>query len=323
MTDEVKPIKLDVIETAAPTYLSARVSEDPFEIVALPENIIAALKWAREEYDTEYKKMYVVFHKYKGVSAELLKEVAEVAGSSPIKITVLPLGMQEILISYDNCKQTLFLQPEEAFVWFGDTQRKIRRLAIFFDFHNKPQSTSELDKWIAKAVRKRDRVRPWQCYHHGDIASDGFRVHMDSDLEHVTREGSEIPQSHIDAIREWTTSKSKPCTFGVNAMKKAIKAGMAMNKKTATLDVKRDSIVVTGIKINSEKENKKVGKSRVVVEAENKGGMAEIFVDPQFMLDALSGMNDIASMQIVNKWMITIKSGSRTAVMMLKHPNAK
>ena len=243
----------------------------------------ATMAWELENANN----IAILFEEGYGISARLLKELVGIIDDSRI-VFHIDFKVAQLELKHGNSKTTLKLKHISHIGMFSKP--------IVFDFENFSQvEYSKLDTWIKKAVSKNDNLPESQAYktfHHGNIATDGYRVHYATDLQARTRLYPIDPKAKqfLDDARNAKNS----ALVNLPQLLTAVKQAKAIHKKegwvTLQLGKRGQNLVVSAYKLAEASTKKGNNATMSVVKGNYKGDAVETHVNPTYLLDALAGM---------------------------------
>ena len=165
------------------------------------------------------------------------------------------------------------------------------------------------DKWVGKAVGKLSYENfPQANQHWGNFAADGYRIHMDHNLERV--EGLVIPKGGVIVMAKLRKSRTPAACFKAVDLLRAVQTAKKTNSKYIQLSVRPRTLTVTA------KETNCYGNPLRFVSkmaGTHKGKPLSFYIRPQYLIDALSGMEGKVKLKQVEKT-IQLVCRSREAI---------
>lgn len=215
-----------------------------------------------------------------------------------------------LILTFDPRVQILTIQA-------GNTRAEFKCIdAAEFPAHDlDPAPESLVDKWISKAVGKGERLErfPQLARAYGNLATDGNRVHYDSTLPEA---GDRPDYLYLDKLPHYAESSKAPNMAQVNtkALAKAIKTGKAISRETI-------GILINGrLDVTATDESGNTVTRSIEEGYQHTGPDVSIWINPSFVLDALSGMRrEFVTMRITDKTLF-ITDGERDALIMQMRP---
>lgn len=299
-----------------PAYVPAVVKEESFR--ALTENIIKGLKQARADMDQPIplREILIVFRRVEnelyGVLANVMMEIAETASDQVIEFQ-LDGRHNNITLRHGDTRQRLLLRHDGI---EDDNKERIVKAFTVFAFGHPPEKI-KLDKWIKKAVAKNG-------WHWGTFGFDLHRIHYQDALPFNQDASHQIPEVTLQKILDWLAEAREfknYVTLSPAELESAVKIARAGDKSTIRMQFLRSGLAVAGI-------SEEFGKFEAELEGvyEFSGTPKTIYINPKFLLDALSGMRKVDTITLrydEKGFRAYLTDGVREALIMLKYAPVK
>ncbi len=319
-------------EGAVTVYTPAKVYPDEGKFRILAENVIKALKEARNKAEGKPRlnQMLVVLRNeeyIEGVRADLLMSIAETA-SDPVIEFELNYPAMELKLSHGDTKQTLRIRSAEDHqigTWINSDVTKQRKFElgayVIFDFYNGsiPEAPKP-DKWIEKAVGKATDRPALQRHNYGTFAADSFRIHYQDDLPFIPHpdEPADVVENFIDSmlhILDEARALKDMIHLPPASLLRAVKTASAANKGKVYFDIGKDSLTVWGMSEDGTATNANI--EGIVVETTIIGVARRIAFNPKYLKDVLSGLTgDVLTIRFDAKCAHFSDGSTREAVIM-------